>query len=178
MAIVVRFVDKSGFVRERFLDLVHVKDTTSLTLKTEICAILSHHNLNVQNIRGQGYDGASNMRGEWNGLQALFLIQKIFWEMKKSIYSVNYNIMGKADMYPLVDRLLRLVLTLPASTTTSERAFSAMKIVKTSLRNRMEDEFLRDYLIVYIEKEIAETISTEEIIDSFYLIKERRAHLK
>ncbi|XP_074374184.1 uncharacterized protein LOC141714569 [Apium graveolens] len=73
MAIVVRFVDKSGFVRERFLDLVHVKDTTSLTLKTEICAILSHHNLNVQNIRGQGYDGASNMRGEWNGLQVLFL---------------------------------------------------------------------------------------------------------
>ncbi|KAL8126640.1 hypothetical protein AgCh_013771, partial [Apium graveolens] len=85
---------------------------------------------------------------------------------------------GKADMYPLVDRLLRLVLTLPASTATSERAFSAMKIVKTSLRNRMEDEFLRDYLIVYIEKEIAETISAEEIIDSFYLIKERRAHLK
>ncbi|KAL8126637.1 hypothetical protein AgCh_013768 [Apium graveolens] len=85
---------------------------------------------------------------------------------------------GKADMYPLVDRLLRLVLTLPASTATSERVFSAMKIVKTSLRNRMEDEFLRDYLIVYIEKEIAETISAEEIIDSFYLIKERRAHLK
>ncbi|XP_074360139.1 uncharacterized protein LOC141700217 [Apium graveolens] len=65
-----------------------------------------------------------------------------------------------------------------ASTATSERAFSAMKIVKTSLRNRMEDEFLRDYLIVYIEKEIAETISAEDIIDSFYLIKERRAHLK
>ncbi|XP_074343029.1 uncharacterized protein LOC141680812 [Apium graveolens] len=85
---------------------------------------------------------------------------------------------GKTDMYPLVDRLLRLALTLPASTATSERAFSAMKIVKTSLRNRMEDEFLRDYLIVYIEKEIAETISAEEIIDSFYLIKERRAHLK
>ncbi|KAL8100301.1 hypothetical protein AgCh_032521 [Apium graveolens] len=79
----------------------------------------------------------------------------------------------KTDMYPLVDRLLRLVLTLPASTATSERAFSAMKIVKTSLRNRMEDEFLRDYLIVYIEKEIAETISAEKIIDSFYLIKER-----
>ncbi|XP_074355637.1 uncharacterized protein LOC141695277 [Apium graveolens] len=73
MTIVVRFVDKSGFVRECFLDLVHVKDTTSLTLNTEIFALLSHHNLNVQNIRGQGYDGASNMRGEWNGLQALFL---------------------------------------------------------------------------------------------------------
>ncbi|XP_074298997.1 uncharacterized protein LOC141629992 [Silene latifolia] len=31
------------------------------------------HKLNIENIRGQGYDGASNMRGEWSGLQALFL---------------------------------------------------------------------------------------------------------
>ncbi|XP_074337009.1 uncharacterized protein LOC141674186 [Apium graveolens] len=82
-----------------------------------------------------------------------------------------HGLVTTTDMYPLVDRLLRLVLTLPASIATSERAFSAMKIVKTSLRNRMEDEYLRDYLIVYIEKEIAETISAEEIINSFYLIK-------
>lgn len=27
----------------------------------------------MENLCGQGYDGASNMRGEWNGLQALFL---------------------------------------------------------------------------------------------------------
>ena len=73
MAIVVRFVDRNGFVRERFLDLVHVSNTSALTLKSEICSILSQHNLNVEDIRGQGYDGASNMRGEWNGLQALFL---------------------------------------------------------------------------------------------------------
>ena len=73
MAVVIRFVDKEGFVRERFLDLVHVHDTNSATLKQEICSILSAHNLDVQNIRGQGYDGASNMRGEWNGLQAKFM---------------------------------------------------------------------------------------------------------
>ncbi|WVZ72184.1 hypothetical protein U9M48_020686 [Paspalum notatum var. saurae] len=29
MALVVRFVDKDGFVRERFLDLIHVNDTYS-----------------------------------------------------------------------------------------------------------------------------------------------------
>ncbi|KAL7586576.1 hypothetical protein Lser_V15G38314 [Lactuca serriola] len=33
MAIVVRFVDRDGHVKERFLDLIHVKDTTSSTLK-------------------------------------------------------------------------------------------------------------------------------------------------
>jgi hypothetical protein len=72
MAVVVRFVDKEGFVQERFLDLVHVHDTLSSTLHKELRSVLSYHNLDVQNIRGQGYDGASNMRGEWNGLQAKF----------------------------------------------------------------------------------------------------------
>lgn len=73
MAIVLRFVDKYGFIQERFFDLVHVKDTLALTLKNKIFDVLSHHGLDIQNIRGQGYDGASNMRGEWKGLHALFL---------------------------------------------------------------------------------------------------------
>jgi len=73
ISLVIRFVDRSRFIRERFLDIVHVKDTTVSTLKEEIFFVLSHHNLDVQNIMGQGYDGASNMRGEWNGLQALFI---------------------------------------------------------------------------------------------------------
>ncbi|XP_030963705.1 zinc finger MYM-type protein 1-like [Quercus lobata] len=73
MAIILRFVDKEGFIKERFFHVVHVRDTTTLTLKNEICAVLSHYNLHIENIQGQGYDGASNMRGEWNGLQALFL---------------------------------------------------------------------------------------------------------
>ncbi|XP_028066266.1 uncharacterized protein LOC114269197 [Camellia sinensis] len=73
MAIVLRFVDKDGFIKEHFFDIVHVSDTTSATLKEEIYIVLSHHNLSVQNICGQGYDGACNMRGEWTGLPALFL---------------------------------------------------------------------------------------------------------
>ncbi|KAL1362984.1 hypothetical protein AAHE18_03G119100 [Arachis hypogaea] len=73
MAIVLRFVTLDGFVKERFFDLVHVTDTCATTLKKELISVLSHYNLQVENIRGKGYDGASNMRGEWNGLQALFL---------------------------------------------------------------------------------------------------------
>ncbi|KAI3445300.1 hypothetical protein Pfo_001965 [Paulownia fortunei] len=73
MAIVLRFVDKEGFIQERFFDVVHVEDTKASTLKREISSVFSRNNLIIQNIRGQGYDGASTMRGEWNGLQALFL---------------------------------------------------------------------------------------------------------
>jgi len=50
------------------------------------------------------------------------------------------------NIYPLVDRLIRFILTLPVSTATTERAFSAMKIVKISLRNRIENDFLARYL--------------------------------
>ncbi|XP_073061901.1 uncharacterized protein [Primulina eburnea] len=73
LSIVLRFVDKDGCIQERFFGLVHVSDTTALTLKNAIYSSLAHYNLDVQNIRGQGYDGASNMRGEFNGLQALIL---------------------------------------------------------------------------------------------------------
>ncbi|QHO45926.1 Zinc finger MYM-type protein [Arachis hypogaea] len=49
-----------------------------LLLGQEISSVLSRHNLDVQNLRRQGYDGASNMRGEWNRLQALFLKDCLF----------------------------------------------------------------------------------------------------
>ena len=84
----------------------------------------------------------------------------------------------KSIIYPLVDRLIWLILTIPVSIATTERTFSAMKIVKTRLRNRMEDDFLANYLIVYIEKEIVERFTIDMIIDDFYSMKEQRAQLK
>jgi hypothetical protein len=44
MAIVLRFVDIKGVL---FFDLVHVKNTKSLTLKAEICNVLSHHGFDL-----------------------------------------------------------------------------------------------------------------------------------
>ncbi|KAH9686649.1 TTF-type domain-containing protein [Citrus sinensis] len=73
MAIILRYVDCHGFIRERFFEIVNVDETKALTLKNEICNVLVQYNLLVENLRGQGYDGASNMAGEWNGLQSLFL---------------------------------------------------------------------------------------------------------
>ena len=35
--------------------------------------MLVKYNLHILNMRGQWYDGASNMCGRWNGLQVLFL---------------------------------------------------------------------------------------------------------
>ena len=80
----------------------------------------------------------------------------------------------KLTDYHLIDRLIRLVLTLPVSAATSERAFSAMKVVKTRLRNKLEDEFLIDCLIIYIEREIALEFTTDKLIDDFDARKKHR----
>ncbi|XP_019173893.1 PREDICTED: zinc finger MYM-type protein 1-like [Ipomoea nil] len=403
-----RFVDRDGFIQERFFGVVRVKDTSASTLKEGIFSILSRHNLDVQNILGQGYDGASNMRGEWNGLKALILdecpyayyvhcfahrlqltlvasskevipVHQFFTKLNSTInvvgasckrnnqlkaahasniahllsidelesgrglnqivllniiedgttymltvempmqlmrdsgwdellesvksfcetvnitvpdfdaqyiarrgrarlqqdeltighhykvdifYAVidsqlqelsnrfddkameltvlsssldpkemrisfriddvcklvkkfypqefeDYEILQlrmqlehfkhvqqlldfrtlesisdlcqwlvktrKSNIYPLVFRVVTLILTLPVSTATTERSFSAINIVKTTLRNKMEDEFLSDCLLVYIEKQIAKQFSIDSIIDDFRDMQERRS---
>jgi hypothetical protein len=50
-------------------------------------------------------------------------------------------------------------------TATIERAFSAMKVVKTKLRNKIEDEFFANSLVVYIKMEIAENFNLDSILD-------------
>jgi hypothetical protein len=73
MAVVLRYVGKYGNVKERLVGLVHVKETTSKYLKSAIDALFVEYKLIFKQVRGQGYDGASNMRGEINGLQALIM---------------------------------------------------------------------------------------------------------
>ncbi|XP_050139329.1 uncharacterized protein LOC126615543 [Malus sylvestris] len=72
MAIVLCFVDK-GHVIERFVGIEHVADTKASSLKLAIDDFFSRHGLSISKLCGQGYDGASNMQGEFNGLKALIL---------------------------------------------------------------------------------------------------------
>jgi hypothetical protein len=77
----------------------------------------------------------------------------------------------KSTIYQLVFQAIVLLLTLSVSTVTTEGAFSVMKIVKTRLHNKIEDEFLMDSLMLYIEREIAATFSIDLIIDDFRNMK-------
>ncbi|XP_071697594.1 uncharacterized protein [Rutidosis leptorrhynchoides] len=83
----------------------------------------------------------------------------------------------KHENYNVLDKLIRLILTLPVLTATTERAFSGMKLCKTRLRNKISDDFLADNLLVYIEREIAEKFDSDSIIDDFKMLKGRRAEL-
>jgi len=57
------------------------------------------------------------------------------------------------------------------STTTARCAFSTMRIIKTSLHNDMEDIFLKDYMLIYIEDEIAKKVIIYMMIVDFNSMK-------
>ena len=68
--------------------------------------------------------------------------------------------------------MARFVLTLLVSIAITERAFSAMKVVKTNLRNKIENDFLTNSLMLYIENDIVSTFSLDSIINDFEDLKE------
>ncbi|XP_060214793.1 uncharacterized protein LOC132641730 [Lycium barbarum] len=79
--------------------------------------------------------------------------------------------------YPLVFRLVKFALLLPVATAKVERAFSAMKLIKSELRNRMDDEFMSGCMVPYVEKNIFKTVSDESIMNRFQKMKTRRIQL-
>ena len=73
MAVVLRYVNEKGHVIEHFIGIEHVACTTALSLKAAIDGLFSRHSLSMSRLHGQGYDGASHMQGEFNGLKTLIL---------------------------------------------------------------------------------------------------------
>lgn len=69
-----------------------------------------------------------------------------------------------------------MALTLPISSATCERSFSALRKIKTWLRVSMGQERLTDLSILYIEKDLTKLININKVIDSF-AEKDRRINL-
>ena len=58
-------------IKEVFVDFIQVERITGEVLGSTIIEWLSNHNLSLSNMRGQCYDGASNMSGARSGCKAI-----------------------------------------------------------------------------------------------------------
>ena len=109
-----RYVNKKGKVIERFLGIKHVKETTSEALKIAVVQVLSAHGLTIAQLRGQGYDGASNMRGEFNGVQKLirdenpyaFYIHCFAHQLQLVVVSVSRCCSSMEDFFDYVNMIV------------------------------------------------------------------------
>nr|XP_022921013.1 zinc finger MYM-type protein 1-like [Onthophagus taurus] len=77
MTIIIRFVDVMDeetqqpdvVIREHFLGFVPLQETTGAFISKTIVDELEQMGLQIDNLRGQGYDNGSNMKGKINGVQ-------------------------------------------------------------------------------------------------------------
>jgi hypothetical protein len=83
----------------------------------------------------------------------------------------------KHMVFPLVYKLIELALLLPVSIASVERAFSAMKIIKSKLRNRISDEWFNDLMVCYTERELFKALDNTTITKFFQGIKTRKMSL-
>jgi hypothetical protein len=70
MSLIIRYVDASSgsiCIEESFLGFLDVNDTTGQGLFDVLQNELKNLDLDVDNVRGQGYDNGSNMKGKHQG---------------------------------------------------------------------------------------------------------------
>ncbi|CAF3629139.1 unnamed protein product [Rotaria sp. Silwood1] len=68
VSLVIRYTDDQFNVYERFLGFERASDTTGLGLFNLLIEWLNKLGLDIKNIVGQGFDGASSMTGEYKGV--------------------------------------------------------------------------------------------------------------
>ena len=76
ISFVLRCIDVSSTqiqVFEYFLEFLRVDDTTGKNLFDAILNEINNIGLNISNLRGQGYDNGSNMKGKHQGVQKRIL---------------------------------------------------------------------------------------------------------
>ncbi|KAJ6972545.1 zinc finger MYM-type protein 1-like [Populus alba x Populus x berolinensis] len=117
--VVLRYVDNNGYIIERFLGIQHVRDTTASSLKAAIKALFSKHGLSISRLRGQGYDGASNIQVEFNGLKTLivnsnpnaFYVHCFAYRLQLTIVVVTKKHNEVRDVFNFISSIINIVGT-------------------------------------------------------------------
>lgn len=115
-----------------------------------------------------------------SGLQTEFLIYKASSPEASSLRNVReYVDKFKADstnliQFPNIATLCKLLLIVPASNASSERSFSAMKRLKTPMRNAMGHARLSFLMGLYVHRGITDSLDMSLIIKEFIMCHQHR----
>ena len=95
-------------------------------------------------------------------------------ELSEIISSMKNLSTEKRFLFSKVIKLIKIILIAPAINAISERSFSTLKRVKTSIRSTMTDSRLNHLLLIHIYKEELDEIDIKLITNEFIKIKESR----
>ena len=101
-------------------------------------------------------------------------ISYIFSSFVLFVSQYSTTVTGYSELLSEISIVLKLILVLPASDAESERVFSALKRIKTYLRNSMSQARLNHIMLLNIHKEEAEKMSLAGVVNEFAAKNDRR----
>jgi hypothetical protein len=100
--------------------------------------------------------------------QAQRLVQRMSDDSKPTTLVSFMSYLGRyKEAFPELYRLGTIAIALPVSTASCERSFSALRHIKTWVRNSISNNKLLSVSILAIERERAVCLQTDKIIDAF-----------
>jgi hypothetical protein len=82
LAICLRFVATSGEIRKEFISFIKMERVRAADIEQAIIGLLIQLGLSLEDLRGQGYDGACTMAGEKSGVK-----RRIIDKQPKALYT-------------------------------------------------------------------------------------------
>lgn len=110
MSVCIRHVDDDFNPYEEFVGMYEPPDTKGNTTAVCVKDVLIRLDLSMTNLRGQTYDGASNMSGEYNGCQAIIAqSQPLALYVHCGAHCVNLVSSAVGELCPTVRDALQVV---------------------------------------------------------------------
>ena len=108
--------------------------------------------------------------GDKDATKIEFARWKAYWlrqpvERRTKDIQEALSVAKQLGTYPNITELLQIFLVLPVTTATGERAFSALKYIKTYLRSTMSENRLNGLAHLFINKDI--DLNYNDVVDEF-----------
>ena len=106
------------------------------------------------------------------------VLEKAKSEKRKASFDDLFKaLQGEPECYGSVTKLMKIALTLPLTSTSAERAFSKLKLIKSRLRSTMKQERLESLILMSVEDDLLEELDSENLVQAFVDMAPRKLDL-
>ena len=143
-----------------------------IKLQYLIPSVCVKNDIAFESLRNAVHLYASFLEGSIDTVEAEFLRWRAYWLRRSSTgNSLPNNALDallcakKMETYPSLEVLFQILATLPVTTATNERSFSALKYLKTYLRSTMKEIRLNGLALLYVHRDIS--LDLDQVIYEF-----------